>query len=343
MDIDQKTWTEELPERRVEGGCLILPRSHMMDRFRAECLQVTIPPRIAEGGTLTIQTGHIEATPPPRHWLRGKPSVEKVPDGRWVVDMRDHAPENFAHFLNDHLPLFFHLAERTGLDWGSALLLVRPDPPAHLTGLAAVFGLELWPTHAVVEGPGVSYDLSSWVPLRAFRTDWAGQDKPQTALARAIADDDRPLPKKVFLSRRGTRTLENASEVEAFLTARGFQTVYAEDFPVSVQMRLYREADEIVAIHGAGIAPMMYCTADHRPRHMVELLPVGLMSDVFREITQRVGVKWVGVQGQLRPNYIKTLYDTETDFTQHAFDDFTVDPASIEMALDILETNGKEN
>ena len=339
MEIQPKTWEQSLPERRVEGGTLILPRSHLIDRYRAECLHVTLAPRIADGGTLTIRTGEIETYAPPRHWLRGTPPRERVPEGRWVVDMRDHAPENFSHFLNDHLPLFFHLSETAGLDWDSAILLVRPDPPAHLQGLAALFGLELWPTHATVEGPGVAYELSSWVPLRAYRTNWAHGAKPQAALARAMATDDRPLPRKPFLSRRGSRTLENAAEVEAVLTARGFETVYAEDYPIPVQMRLWREADAIVAIHGAGIAPMMYCTEGHRPDYLVELMPVGLMSDMFREITHQAGARWIGVQGRFRPDYVTDLYDLETDFTKYAFDDFHMDPAAIELALDLIETN----
>lgn len=342
MEAHPKTWTTPLPERRVEGGTLILPRSHLMDRYRAECFEVTLPPRIAEGGSLKIVAGKIEAHPPARHWIRGKPPHEQVPDGRWIVDMREHAPENFAHFLFDHLPLFFHLAEKTGLDWDTALLLVRPDPPAHLNGLAALFGLELWPTNAIVEGSGVAYDLTSWVPLRALRSDWAQSEKPQTALRRALAEDTRPLPKRPFLSRRGSRTLENAAEVEACLTARGFETVYAEDYPIPAQMRLWREAEEIVAIHGAGIAPMMYCVDGHRPRFLVELLPVGLMSDVFRELTHQAGARWMGVQGRFQPKYVKDLYDLETDFTKYAFDDFTIDPAAIEIALDLLETTGKD-
>lgn len=340
MKIDPQTWNIALPERQVEGGTLFLPRSHLMDRFRAECFEVTLPPRMATGGSLTIRAGEVEAHPPPRHWLRGKPPREAVPGGRWVVDMRDHAPENFAHFLNDHLPLFFHLAETTGLDWDKALLLVRPDPPAHLLALAALFGLELWPTHAVVTGPGVEFYLPDWVALRSFRTGWTHGERPQAALLRAMAEDDRPLPKKPFLSRRGTRTLENAGEVEAFLTSRGYETVYAEDYPIPAQMRLFQEAEAMVAIHGAGIAPLMYCAHGRGPRHLVELLPVGLMSDVFREITHQSGARWIGVQGRFREDYVKHLYDLDTDFTQFAFDDFTIDPVSIEMALDRLDTSG---
>ena len=61
------------------------------------------------------------------------------------------------------------------------------------------------------------------------------------------------------------------------------------------------------------------------------------MTDVYRDMATQVGVRWIGVQGKLQPHYFPSIYDTTADFTAHAFDDFEVDPASIDLAFEMLE------
>ena len=249
--------------------------------------------------------------------------------------MRAHEPENFAHFLNNHLPAFFRAAEVAGRDWSDARLLLPKKTPGYILDLAALFGIQTVCTRKTVRGEGLAFHATPWTSLRSARAAWAALPRPQAALAQALAEAPDPgLPRKVFISRKSTRALENATEIEAWLGDRGFETVYPEDLPVLDQMRLFRDADEIVAVHGAALAPLLYCTPGAGPRRLVEILPVGHMTDVYRDMAAAVDCDWIGVQGRIKPGYVAGLYDLDTPFTQHSLDSFEVDPASLEMAFD---------
>jgi hypothetical protein len=73
------------------------------------------------------------------------------------------------------------------------------------------------------------------------------------------------LPANVFLPRRGTRSLTNEAEIYSLLSAQGFEKVYSEDLTVPQQFALLRQADRIVAVHGAGLAPLEYRSSTRPP------------------------------------------------------------------------------
>ena len=343
MTNAQQTHRFVLEDRTIPGGYLVMPRSHLMDQYRAECAAVFLPERVAEPGEMIASFGPSRADPRRRRWRR-PPPIEAAPEGRWIIDMRSKSPENFSHFLNQHLPICFHLSEVFGLEWEDALLLVPPEPAKHVTALTELFGLEIWPTPNRIEGNIVDFSIAPRTSLRQEWANWVGAARPQRVLQTVIAGlGELDLPKKFFLARRDTRCVTNAAEIEALLAQRGFQTIYAEDYPIPVQLKLFRDAEAVVAIHGAGLAPLLYCAGDTGPRHLIELLPVGITVDIFREMAARVGCAWIGVQGRIKPSYVKGLYRLDQPFTAFEFDNFEVDPAALEMAFDILETNAAPN
>lgn len=338
MTMTSQTWTFDFQPHVIPGGHLITAQSHMVDRYKAKCARILLEPRPADTGTFTIETGHLTAKAPAGRLSRlVSQDTDTLPDGRWFIDMRQHEPENFAHFLNNHLPAFFKTTEVTGHSWDKAVLLLPANTPGYILKLAALFGLETLTTRKTIAGSGISFSANPWVALRSERATWAHLPAPQEALKRAIAAaENRPLPKKVFISRRKTRALGNAADVESWLQARGFEILYPEDLDIVDQMRLFREADDIVAIHGAALAPLLYCTPDARPQRLIEILPVAHMTDVYRQMASQVGCRWIGVQGRMKPEYVKGLYDLDTPFTAYSLDTFDVDPASLEMAFDLV-------
>ena len=162
---------------------------------------------------------------------------------------------------------------------------------------------------------------------------------PAHALAATLAGapPGRSLPRRVFLSRKDTRVPSNAAEVEGFLGARGFKTVYPEDLSASDQMHLFAGAEEMVAVHGAGLAPLLYCGAgaglEGGPRRLIEVLPCGHITDVYRVIADRVGCAWIGVRGRLKPEYIRPAYDIGAGFSKFSLDSFEIDIAALEEAF----------
>lgn len=335
-----ETHTIALPSYRAGPGVLITARSYMIDRFVPDCEVVALPAKVVAGGTLAWRQGAVAlpAVAPKGRLgrLRARPAPPRRIDGRVLFDLRHHDPQNWAHFLNNHLPIVFRLLAETGTAAGDALLVLPGSSPAYLAAAAALFGLETLATDAAVAGPGATFEMTPWTAIRAVRADWV---RAAPAAASAVAAVQAPgaapaLPERVFLARRDTRVIANMAEVEACLGPRGYATVYAEDLSPADQLRLFLEARDMVAVHGAGLAPLLYVPADGRLRRLVEILPVGHMTDVYRVMAEQVGVDWIGVRGRLKPGYVAPAYRLGARFDAFSLDAFEVDPVALERALD---------
>lgn len=332
-----------VPPRRIPSGTLVTARSYFIDRIAPDCEIVALPEGEVAGGALTLSAGPLQTGPARRRGF-GKlvrRARERAPGGAVLIDLRHHDPDNWAHFLNNHLPLVFWAAETADCDWGALLLLLPADIPGYILKAAALFGLEVRATDAVVEGEGLTVAPAPWTAVRPVRAGWVGAPKVQAALSAALAaQPGGALPKKVFLSRRKTRTLANEAEIETVLAARGFRTIYAEDLPAADQMRLFREAEEVVAVHGAALAPLLYCPPGARPRRLIELLAPGHMTNVYRAMAAELGVAWIGVRGRLKPEYVNGAYDFDTPYRAHSLDNFELDPVSLERAFEMSKGAG---
>ena len=93
-------------------------------------------------------------------------------------------------------------------------------------------------------------------------------------LAGLGADGPVTAPRRIFISRRrtGTRTLANELQLDQLLHAHGFETHSMEDYPLAKQARLVREAEIVVATHGAGLANLVFARPGMR---VIEIVPAG--------------------------------------------------------------------
>jgi capsular polysaccharide biosynthesis protein len=80
--------------------------------------------------------------------------------------------------------------------------------------------------------------------------------------------------RRIFITRRktGARTLANETQLEFLLRAAGFETHAMEDYPLATQARLIREAEMVVATHGAGLANLLFARPGTR---VIEIVPRG--------------------------------------------------------------------
>ena len=330
---------QRIEPKQICEGRLVTARSFLIDRIFPQCETVILPEITLLSGTLRLESGPVRLTPQKKRRLsKFLPSADRqVPEGRWAFDMRRNNPENWAHFLNDHLPLFFHAADVTGRDPLKALLLLPSDVPAYISDVAAMFGLEVWATDAVVEGEGVDCSLTPEISNRSARVDWARLAFPRAVLDGLLAaPGSADLPKKAFITRKKQRALSNQPEIEAYLAARGFVAIRPETLSPADQFRLFLNAEEIVAVSGAALAPLLYTEPPARgPSRVIELQPCGHMSSVYREVATLVGSRWGGVRGRLRPEYIGPAYAFDTPFRKFSQDAFEVDPVSLEMVFDM--------
>lgn len=314
---------------------LVTARSYLIDRYVPECEIIALPPKEVAGGQLTFGRDALPLPPDPRGRLarlRGARPSRTVPDPD-VIDLRRNYPQNWAHFLNNHLPLLFHIAEEMGMAPDRFLLLLPVQTPSYIRAAAAFFGLRTLETDDILQGQGVVYEVAPWTANRPVRAAWVRQSgfTQERLVTLDVAMGDSP--RRVFLSRRGTRNIENEPEVAAWLAARGFVTIYPEDLDVADQLRLFRKAEIMVATSGAGLAPLLYAQPGGKLRQIVEITPVGLMTDVYRVMADQVGCNWIGVRGQIKSSYIPRAYDLRSPMVEFSFDSFTVDLVALERAF----------
>ncbi|WP_165611613.1 glycosyltransferase family 61 protein [Cognatiyoonia sediminum] len=316
-----------------------------MDRFTQDCEHILLAPKNVPGGKMTysLTQGETKSKIGKGRMGRLLPSRLKRKDinDRIIFDCRRESPQNWAHFLNMHLPIFFHISERLSLQWDEVLLVLPANTPTYITKAAVLFGLETLLTDETLIGTYVDYEIDPWTSMRKSRVDWVSTDAVSNVVD-AICDTGAPMPPKVFLARRNTRAIQNQTEVEEFLSSLGYVTIYPEDLTVSDQFRLFREAEEMVAVHGAGLAPLLFQKRNSNLKRLVEIMPVGHMTEVFHVIAQQVGCDWIGARGRIKSTYVPKIYGDMNVFSEYSLDDFEVDIRSLKEAITLIRNPSED-
>ncbi len=212
---------------------------------------------------------------------------------RPFLDARNETDANLAHVLYDVLPRL-QAVRVAGVE---PVLVLRARATAMTQEVCRLLGVETVRTDAVVRG------------TRCVATS-ADAGFYEARLPRLLGDAElvepwpTDTPAKVFIARRGSRALVNHGEVESLLGQRGYFTRYFEDLPMIEQWATMRNAESVVAVHGAAVANLAF--AKRRPR-VVELFHPGYVVDCYRQLTAAVGGAWSAVTGRLRSEDLKLV------------------------------------
>lgn len=261
---------------------------------------------------------------------------------RPILDLRAGHPENWAHFLNIHLALLA-LAARTLKvgPLGFCILLPR-QTPGYVRALVDLLGLECLYTDDVVKGFGVEIGFEDWNCIRAIRSALL-TDPGISPVAAALQDGTIPTadtPPRLFVSRKGTRALTNEAEIAGLLAPAGFETVYMEELSTALQLRTLINARQVVAVHGAALAPLLYRGPEAEPVALIELFPVGHLTNVYRAVIAAQQGRWCGVRGHITPRNLSEIYKLGQPYLKHSLDTFTVDPEAVKIAQEIVGEQG---
>lgn len=337
---------QTIPEGDIAPSRLIGARSFLIDRAVPACEFIDLPAKTLPAARLELGRRRmiVPGTPPAsrlarlRQKLRGAP-VPLRPQGPFH-DCRRISPQNWAHLLNDQLPLHLHVCAHFGEDPSRVSMLLPADMPDYGLRALALFGIPVLATDGPVEGDALISRYGFSTALKGPRAGWAAATYPRAVIARVLAQS-AGHPERVFLSRRDTRKISNMAEIAPVLERHGFVTIFPESLSVEDQIRLFHEPRQMLAIHGAGLAPLLYRQPDSRLQHLIEILPCGHMSDNFRVVAQQVGLDWIGLRGRLKPEYVAPAQDfSQKIFKRFSLDDFEVDPVALETALQIAGVSG---
>ncbi|PZU07964.1 glycosyltransferase family 61 protein [Sphingomonas sp.] len=330
---------EIVPPFTTGAHWLIGAETLLIDRVVPAVERMWLPPAYYSGGTITVHDIERGAGLAPtrgglrmlRHKLRADRPPEPV--SGLLVDMREGTPQNFHHSISVHLPMC-EVARRV-LDAPFTVVLPS-DTPGYVRRVFGACGYPIVTTEYGVPGDIVRVERDNmYNMLRDTGTP------PLRRIAEAILASrpggERALPARVFLARRGTRFISNQAEIEAVLAPLGYETVYPEDLSVSDQFRLLGEATHVVAIHGAGMGPLLYRDPARGPIMLVEILPAAHMTNVHRYFLDGVGGVYVGVRGRITPADAAAAYAFGEMYTANSLKPFEVDPVSLRVALDLAQ------
>lgn len=290
--------------------------------------------RLVDGDSKTNVENHPEPSSPlDRLKYRVKRSLhrrEPVIDlgKRFALDMRFSFTGNFAHLIHDvlgPLRLIEQTLEQDSTVESSPIHVILPKKAPEIALRVLEFaGVPTICTDGTVRGRLVSITQELNICLLPH-------------LVRQPMDTwTAPTPDRVFVSRRGARSILNENSVTNFLVSEGFERVYMEDLPIGQQWSMLGNASEVVGIHGAGLASLGFST--HRshgvgPRfRLIELFSPGFASSCFRDYAAVLGGSWVGVRGKITPEVVRDL-DFLDQERAHENASFEVDLDSLAEAL----------
>ena len=241
-------------------------------------------------------------------------------DGEYILDSRYEIDGNIAHIMTGVAPRL--LAAQKICD---RVTLVLRSNPAHMAkNIYKLLGASILCTDKDINGKLILADDQSQGAYDASYNALFGEltfegFNPQT-------------PEKVFISRKGTRSLINESEVEQTLQAYGFKKYYFEDIPISEQWSIARNAKVIVGMHGAALSSIVF---NSNKVKLIELFHPGYVIDMYRNMANAVGGTWCGVSGQITEEVIGKL-DFKQQARAFAGTRTQIDINSLRMALEYL-------
>lgn len=246
-----------------------------------------------------------------------------------VYDGRFLPSGNMAHILEAYGARLLH----------ARTLLAAAGRPAKVR-LVTMAGLPPWARRALELLEVDFVATNGRVKGRAVRVDCADVcGLLPEIFDRSFAGYTAATPPKVFISRRGTRTLENEDEVWGALRSLGFERFYFEKEPVELQWSIFRNASEIVAVHGAAMAAMVFnrrglTGAPGAPRpKFVELFTPGWIPAFYRHMAAAFRIDWVGVRGQITPEMVRDLDHGQGMEVKYELAPFRISRRSLEDAL----------
>lgn len=279
-------------------------------------------PKDADGWPRTLRDGARVAY----HKLRAARSHLAAPLRAAVpmYDVRAVEPNNVAHLLLGILPLGLHAADVLG---GEMTCVFRDVRGPHRE-LLDVLGVKATFTSRRLAGRMVrvrgTRGLSAHDLLDVF-------DVPNITFVPTIYDRFAfPSwgPDRIFIARRGQRSLLNQAEVERILGSRGYETVFMEDHPVVDQLGLASHARHVVAVHGAGMASLVM---NRGLESVIELLPPNVYHDLYPICLSDRVKRYV----LLMPEFDERIQHCDwPEILSHKSAPFAADLQALERALD---------
>jgi hypothetical protein len=220
---------------------------------------------------------------------------------RAALDAAPYLPGCYAVIGNGNLSSYYHWV----MDALLPLFIMRPYLPAgtrllvpgtigalrgqpgivdHMAALRAWGFADL----EAVEMPPPLCRLEEAVWLDHFDSYAVPADLLAAARAHVLARmPPRDAARRVYVRQRGAPAVLNEDELVQTLQPLGFETHEMEALSPAEQISLFRDAEDVVAVHGAALTNLIYAAAGTR---VLELMPDPEYRSAYAEISDKLGL-----------------------------------------------------
>jgi capsular polysaccharide biosynthesis protein len=153
--------------------------------------------------------------------------MKETPDQMWIID-------------HSHLPFQLETLKALGIKEDSVLI---PHRYLHIEADVLIVPSNINPT---LDTAAITYARQNLVFLR------------QIFRAEAVLDSKCQM-ERIYLARRGPRSITNEQDVVSFLQREGFSVLHCEDFPVWKQAQLFAAAKIVISLHGSALTNILFC------------------------------------------------------------------------------------
>jgi len=189
--------------------------------------------------------------------------------------MRGIEPNNMAHLLLEAIPYCLYARSIVGPEMR---VLSRPLT-TQFSGLLSIFGILPLQEMRRVTGNFIrirgTRGLAVYNLLETF--DCNGITFFPDVYQKMEFSSDVKL-ERVFLARRGPRSLINQADVEKVLKKYGYKTIFMEDYSLRDQLSIGAQAKHVVALHGAAISLLIM---NKKIDSVIELMPPNVYHHIF--------------------------------------------------------------
>lgn len=184
-----------------------------------------------------------------------------------VAPLNYFCPHNYYHFLIDTLPRLAVL-KRMGIEPDA--YIVDPYKPFQRQILAA---LDIGPEQTIAAHNGLMLQADELIIPSA--ADALSRREIGSLLKEALYRQSAPAridAPRLYVSRgkKASRRIRNESDFEDMLQRAGFTKVVLEEHDLATQARLFEQANIVLAMHGAGLANLIYSRAG---TSVIEIMP----------------------------------------------------------------------
>lgn len=334
--------TEVLSAYRCSSHWLFGGESRLVDRAKPGVEAIWLPPAETTPGSISISLSSAPIRSKPyrrgawltRRWkaLSYRDGVLHLADTDIFIDLRRNTPENWAHVFTNHMPIALLLGKFLKGQTEKRPIIVLPAAISQrIVRLFNVIGFRVISTNLSVHGFECSFDVTPWIAIRGERANIVRTHVDAT-LASSLATKDACLGHKVFISRKDTRRISNEGEVEDYLSKFGYKKVYLEDHSLETQISTVCFADEIVAVHGAALGPLILRPVFNNGSYrLIEIFSPAHVTDVFRILAHQSGGAWSGVRGNPWPELLRPRANFRNNIR-----DFNVCGKALQRAIEAL-------